>query len=194
MTNKVAGAFSVYLNEGVVTFDGTKGNITMTVDTDHVATFSSGGVEASTKPDLDDVTRIIVDDDWMLSASAGDMSLPKLVVGEGDVMLTSSVDNPAGSTVLYNVQTHVTFQDDKLYIAEGTYGNTVVVNSASVNGGTVAVHGVSGGNTEALQVTGTSGSNTVDLSRFSTTDASILSVGNGRCGRRHSEQQRERER
>lgn len=178
VTNKVAGAFSVYLNEGVVTFEGTKGNITMTVDTDHVATFSSGGVEASTKPDLDDVTRIIVDDGWMLSASVGDMSLPKLVVGEGDVMLTSSVANPAGSTILYNVQTRVTFQDDKLYIAEGsTYGNTVAVNSASVTGGTVAVHGVSGGNTEALQVTGTSGSDTVDLSRFSTTDASILVLG-----------------
>ncbi len=178
VTNNVPGAFAVYLNEGVVTFDGNKGNITMTVDANHVATFSSGDVVASTKPDLDDVNSIIVDNGWTLSASVGDMSLAKSVIGDGNVVLTSSADHRAeGSINLRNVHTTITFQDNALYIAEGTHGSTVAVNNPSVTGGAVAVHGVNGGNVEALEVSGTPASDTIDLSRFSTTDALIFVLG-----------------
>ncbi len=81
--------FTVTQSAGVVTFGGTAtGTITLTVDGNNVATFSRGGVTATTTVDLDLITKITVASGQTLSATAVQLS-GRTVDGAGTVAVTN---------------------------------------------------------------------------------------------------------
>jgi len=78
----------VTLVDGVLTFTGTPGTVTMTVDkTTHVATFTRGDTVSALQPALDAVTKITVPFGWVLQTTASELD-GRTLDGDGSVETT----------------------------------------------------------------------------------------------------------
>ncbi len=86
-----APTFRVNEADGEVTFSGTAaGNITFTTDSENVATFTRGGITATTKPDLDDITKVTLSSSQTLTGSAADLAKIEAIEGTGNLIITGA--------------------------------------------------------------------------------------------------------
>lgn len=119
--------FTVTEDGGVVTFSGTAtGNITFTLD-DTVATFSRGGVTATTTADLETITKITVGSGQTLSATAAHVT-GKTIDGAGNVSVTAlHATGDANLSLITNSGTKTaTVSEDVTFTGNlGTFTTTV---------------------------------------------------------------------
>jgi hypothetical protein len=160
----VAATFTVTKTSDVITFAGTAtGDITFTLD-GTVATFTRGGVTATTTADLATVTKITVASGQALSATAAQIT-GKTIDGAGNVNVTALNATPAANLSLITntgtrtaaVSENVTFTGNL-----GTFTTTVaagktltaassVVAEKTVNGaGSVVLTGASAGDSNGF--------------------------------------------
>jgi hypothetical protein len=95
-----------------------------------------------------------------------------VVSGYGNVQ---EKGNATVAAALAGIGTDITFESNALNIAEV---GSVIVQSGSVSGDTLQITGTSGGWTETLQVHGTPDGDSIDVSHFTTTNASVIVSGN----------------
>jgi hypothetical protein len=144
--NDAVPTFSVTETSGVVTFGGTAtGNITVSVTSGGVATFTRQGLVAETRPDLDTLTKITVTSGQTLTASAA--ILDGLVIDGAGAVAVHDLQARLAADLSAITATTVTaaFADNGTFTGTlGTAavtvaaGKTLTLSAAAASGKTIA--------------------------------------------------------